>query len=284
MTEKNEKMNGSGFWIRFMSAALCTILALLTIIPGGYLLATVNGLIALVGMMEIMRIVGVHKTSIAFFSYVAVIAEYILIVLDKKYLLVALFMLFLLLLFAEMVLKYPKYSSDKIFLTFGGLIYVGLGLSFLYQTRMQLDDGAYIVWLIFIGSWISDTGAYCVGVLCGKHKAFPKLSPKKSIEGCIGGILLSVLFGIGYNLVLHYFFSVDFLHIWQIAIICGVASIISQVGDLAASAVKRNYDVKDYGKLIPGHGGILDRFDSIIFVAPLVYYLAKLFQVVGISL
>lgn len=279
-----ETKKKSGFWVRFASAFVCTVIAFLAIIPGGHILLTVNLIIALIGVREMLKVAGVNKTPIAVFAYVATALTYVLICIDQKHLLVALFMLFLLLLFGAMVIKYPKYSSEKIFMTFTSLIYVGLGLSFLFQTRVQLNDGQYIIWLIFIGSWISDTGAYCVGMLCGKHKAFPELSPKKSIEGCIGGILSSILIGIVYNLVLHYCFNVNFLHIWQIAVICGAASVISQIGDLAASAIKRNYNVKDYGKLIPGHGGILDRFDSIIFVAPLVYYLARLFQVLGVSI
>ncbi len=283
MTNQETKKK-SGFWVRFVSAFICTVVAFLSIIPGGYILFAVNLVIAIIGVREMLKVAGVNKTPIAFFAYAATIITYFLICLDKEYLLVALFMLFLLLLFGAMVISYPKYSSEKIFMTFASLIYVGLGLSFLYRTRVQLNDGQYIIWLIFIGSWISDTGAYCVGMLCGKHKAFPELSPKKSIEGCVGGILSSIAIGIVYNLVLHYFFNVNFLHIWQIAVICGAASVISQVGDLAASAIKRNYNVKDYGRLIPGHGGILDRFDSIIFVAPLVYYLARFFQVLGVSL
>jgi phosphatidate cytidylyltransferase len=140
----------------------------------------------------------------------------------------------------------------------------------------MLQDGAILVWLIFIGAWGSDTCAYCVGMLLGKHKVAPKLSPKKSVEGCIGGVVGAALIGFLYATV----FQNNIQGIDQpqliFAIIGAASSVISQIGDLAASAIKRNHNIKDYGTLIPGHGGILDRFDSIIFTAPIVYYLAVL--------
>jgi phosphatidate cytidylyltransferase len=133
-----------------------------------------------------------------------------------------------------------------------------------------LEGGILTVWLIFVASWGSDTCAYCVGKLIGRHKLPSKLSPNKTIEGCVGGILGAALIGFLFALA----FYKDKNIWWQFALIGGAGSVISQIGDLAASAIKRNYNIKDYGKLIPGHGGILDRFDSILFTAPLVYILA----------
>ena len=131
----------------------------------------------------------------------------------------------------------------------------------------MLSDGGVVVWLIFLSSWGCDTCAYCVGVLIGKHKMAPKLSPKKSVEGGIGGIVGAALLGALFALAVNRFGG---------AFVSPVGGAISQVGDLAASAIKRNHEIKDYGKLIPGHGGILDRFDSVIFTAPVIYYLATL--------
>ena len=137
----------------------------------------------------------------------------------------------------------------------------------------MLGDGAVAVWLIFLSSWGCDTCAYCVGMLLGKHKMAPKLSPKKSVEGGIGGIVGAALLGAIFALAANKITGAG-VNPGQYAIICGVGGMISQIGDLAASAIKRNHDIKDYGKLIPGHGGILDRFDSVIFTAPIIYYLA----------
>jgi phosphatidate cytidylyltransferase len=150
-------------------------------------------------------------------------------------------------------------------------------LSFIYQVR-EMNNGIWLVWIIFIGSWISDTAAYCVGMLIGKHKLSPIVSPKKSIEGSIGGIVGSALVGAIYAICVKSKLDMSFNPIIAFSIISAASSVISQIGDLAASAIKRKHDIKDYGTLIPGHGGILDRFDSVIFTAPIVYYLATFFM------
>ena len=166
------------------------------------------------------------------------------------------------------VFSYPKYNADQVMATFFGVVYVAVMLSFILLTR-NLPDGKFIVWLIFLCSWGCDTCAYCVGMLIGKHKMAPVLSPKKSIEGAVGGVVGAALLGVIYAAATHG-------AMFEYAVICGVGALISMVGDLAASAIKRNQGIKDYGKLIPGHGGILDRFDSVIFTAPVIYYLAKM--------
>lgn len=102
-----------------------------------------------------------------------------------------------------------------------------------------------------------------------------KLSPNKTIEGCVGGIIGAALIGFLFALA---FYRTQTALWWQFAVVGAVSSVISQIGDLTASAIKRNHDIKDYGTLIPGHGGILDRFDSIIFTAPIVYYLVTMFH------
>ncbi len=271
----NVKKNGN-LLIRVRSAAILTLIAFATIIPGGYPCLCICIFISAFGMMEFMRVVGVHKSTVAIVSYIALAGVYAAVFFEKKELLVPLIMLHLLLLFAIMVIKFPKYTVIQVLMAFSGLIYIGLGLSYLYQIRAQLTNGAFIIWLVFICSWISDSGAYLVGISSGKHKAFPVLSPKKSVEGCIGGVLASVLMGLLYKAVLG-LFDIELVDYLELIIICACGSVISQAGDLAASAIKRNFEIKDYGHLIPGHGGIMDRFDSIIFVAPLVYYLGIIF-------
>ena len=150
---------------------------------------------------------------------------------------------------------------------FFAIVYVAVMLSFIYLTRM-LPNGQYHVWLIFLCSWGCDTCAYCVGMLIGKHKMAPVLSPKKSVEGAVGGVIGAALLGTVYG-------AATGGPMMEYALICAVGALISMVGDLAASAIKRNQEIKDYGTLIPGHGGILDRFDSVIFTAPVIYFLAK---------
>ena len=175
---------------------------------------------------------------------------------------------------AVYVFSFPKFVSEQVMTTYFGLFYVAVMLSYVYQTR-SLADGAIIVWLIFLSSWGCDTCAYCVGMLIGKRKMAPKLSPKKSVEGGIGGVVGAALLGVLYALAMNKWGGAAANPV-HYAVICGVGGMISQVGDLCASAIKRNKDIKDYGKLIPGHGGILDRFDSVIFTAPIIYYLATM--------
>ena len=134
---------------------------------------------------------------------------------------------------------------------------------------------AVYVWLIFLCSWGSDTCAYCVGMLIGKHKMSPILSPKKSIEGAVGGVVGAALLTALYVSIFRSQLDITMTEVWILAGVSAIGALISMVGDLAASAIKRNYDIKDYGKLIPGHGGILDRFDSVIITAPIIFFLAS---------
>ena len=158
--------------------------------------------------------------------------------------------------------------------SFFGFFYVGVMLSYVYQIR-SLDNGVYLAFLVFICSWGCDTYAYCVGKLIGKHKMSPKLSPKKSIEGAVGGVVGTALLTALYAYIFHLKMGIASQQIILLAVIAAIAGLISMVGDLTASAIKRNYDIKDYGHFIPGHGGIMDRFDSMIITAPIIFYLAK---------
>ena len=184
---------------------------------------------------------------------------------------------FLMVLMGVYVVTFPKYKTDEITAPFFGLVYVALMLSFLYQTRMVPIEGKntpIVYFLIFICSWGCDTCAYCVGMLIGKHKMSPKLSPKKSVEGAVGGVAGAALLTALYCFIFRSPMHLERGEIVILAVIAAIAGLISMVGDLTASAIKRNYDIKDYGKLIPGHGGILDRFDSMIITAPIIYFLA----------
>lgn len=261
------------FKTRLLSGIVLVIIALITVITGQDLLFGVLLVISLIGMSELYKVVDVHKKLLGFTGYLAGIAYYVCLRFGSKEQIVPLIIGFLVLLMAVYVFSFPKYIAQQVMFVFFGLFYVALMLSYVYQTRM-LPQGDFLVWLIFLCSWGSDTCAYCVGMLMGKHKMAPKLSPKKSVEGGIGGILGAALFGAVYGLAINRFASGADANVLHYAIICGIGSMISQVGDLAASAIKRNHDIKDYGKLIPGHGGILDRFDSVIFTAPIIYYLS----------
>ncbi|MBE5968053.1 MAG: phosphatidate cytidylyltransferase [Lachnospiraceae bacterium] len=261
------------FKTRLLSGVILMAITILVVVLGKDVLFAAIFAISLIGMMELYRIVKVHRKAPGYAGYAAGILYYILLYFGWQQYQLMLFLLFLVALLFIAVFHFPEYKTEQIAVVFFGLFYVSVMMSYIYQVRM-LEEGALLVWLIFIGAWGSDTCAYCVGVLFGKHKLAPKLSPKKSIEGSIGGIAGAALIGFIYATIFQN--RITGLNNPQLAFtVIGVASsILSQIGDLAASAIKRNYDIKDYGKLIPGHGGILDRFDSILFTAPVVYYLA----------
>jgi phosphatidate cytidylyltransferase len=158
-----------------------------------------------------------------------------------------------------------KRSLEDGAFTITGIVYI---IFFSHHVVLvdRLDGFSIMVWLIFLTAFGTDVFAYFTGYLIGKHKLCPGISPKKTIEGAIGGTIGSIIIcGVfGYFLANEYFI--------HCLIIGALGSVISQFGDLTASVFKRKMGIKDYGNLIPGHGGILDRFDSVLFTAPLVYY------------
>ncbi len=246
--------------------------ALLTIITGGWVLFFTTLVLSLIGLFELYRATGIHEKGYRFgvletVGYIGVILYYFSLRIKDGSLQMMFIMIALLAILFVYVFSYPKYRAGQIMASFFGIFYVGVMLSFIYQTRMLENGGRYIIWLIFLSSWGCDTCAYCVGRKFGKHKMAPVLSPKKSVEGAVGGVAGAAALGIIYALLTRG-------PIVEYLIICAAGALISMVGDLAASAVKRNMNIKDYGKLIPGHGGVLDRFDSVIFTAPVIYFLA----------
>ena len=256
------------FKTRLLSGIVLMAITIALMVYGGYPLFFVITLISVIGLYELYRTVGMEKTMPAFIGYISSIVIDILILNNGFEELVMWLIATLMVLMACYVIAYPKYNSEQMLMF--GLIYVTVMLSFVFKVRFA-QNGILLVWFIYIGSWGSDTCAYCVGKLIGKHKMPSKLSPNKTIEGCVGGVAGAALIGLIFALV---FFKHGQI-IWQLPIIGAVSAVISQIGDLTASAIKRNHNIKDYGNLIPGHGGILDRFDSVIFTAPIVFYLIK---------
>lgn len=275
------------FWVRFGSSTVLMIITILSMVFGGYVLFGVLFAITLIGLFELYRVVGVQKSATGIVGYLAAAALYFSVMECTQELgiitgcnlvggtLPVIIGVLTVLLLAVYVLAFPKFNSEQITMVFFGFFYVALTISYIYRLRIS-DAGAYSVWLIFISSWGADTMAYLTGILIGKHKIAPVLSPKKTVEGCIGGVVGATLIGLIYSLI----FKDDLSKVYDnpvllFTIVSAVASVVSMIGDMAASAIKRNKDIKDYGSLIPGHGGILDRFDSVIFVAPIIYFLLK---------
>lgn len=260
------------FKTRLLSGIVLVIVLIATVGYGGNVLFAVLGIISLIGLSELYKVVDIHNKLLGMAGYLATVVYYGMLFAGKMEAMTLLTILFLILVMAVYVFTYPRYRTEQVTGAFFGVLYVAVMLSCIYELRC-MEQGKYLVWLIFFGSWGCDTCAYCVGVLIGKHKMAPKLSPKKSIEGAVGGVAGAALLGALYGLAVSGQMGGGD-HILSFALICAAGGLISMVGDLAASAIKRNQEIKDYGKLIPGHGGILDRFDSVIFIAPVIYGLA----------
>lgn len=259
------------FTKRLISGVVLVILSLIVVIQGGGILFVVSGMISLIGLFELYRVMGMEKDLPGIIGYLAAIAYYGILWFNGEQYEMLMAIGTLMVLMTLYVCTFPKYKTEQITVAFFGVFYVAVMFSYLYQVRV-MEDGAYLVWLIYLSSWGCDTCAYCVGMLFGKHKMAPVLSPKKSIEGAVGGTLGAALLGFLYAFVFGGKMEGVTNPQLACALACGIAAVISQIGDLAASAIKRNHGIKDYGTLIPGHGGILDRFDSMIFTAPAIYF------------
>ncbi len=172
--------------------------------------------------------------------------------------------------FAIMTFSHGKYSISDVSVLFTTAFYILLGFNammLIYQHRMA---GELLYLTIFIGAWITDVFAYFCGMLFGrggKHKLIPDVSPKKTVEGSIGGIVFCGLFMTLFGFVIGLISETYDAHLWAFAVAGVVASVVAQLGDLFMSVIKRNYGIKDYGTIFSGHGGVLDRFDSILAVS-----------------
>lgn len=271
------KFMNKSFFERLISGICLVVIALLTIICGGDVLLITVGLVSLIGLYEMNRVFGIEKYATGVLAYIATVIYYILLRFELNNFVPILMVGLLIACMAVYVFEFPKCKTEQVMAAIFGTIYVAVMMSFVYLVRMG-ENGAYNVWLIFLCSWGSDTCAYVFGVAFGKHKMAPVLSPKKSMEGAVGGVLGAALLGFVYASVFNTEINMQYMDP-RIAypIVCAAGSLIAMTGDLAASAIKRNHDIKDYGTLIPGHGGIMDRFDSVIFVAPIVWLLINFF-------
>lgn len=191
----------------------------------------------------------------------------------------ALIFLTIITLFIVIIFSNIRYSIVDISLTFFGIFYIAFLFSFIVLTR-NMNGGRYYIWLVFIGAFATDTFAYFCGRFFGKRKILPVISPKKTLEGSIGGIIGCIIVMTLYRLLLppeiNSVDSISVLPMYHFVILGLLCGIISQIGDWSASAIKRYVKIKDFGNIMPGHGGVLDRLDSVLFTAPVIYFYIKL--------
>ncbi len=180
----------------------------------------------------------------------------------------------ILVLAIELIFSNGKKNIMDIGVTIFGICYIPMMLSFLSFIR-NMEGGKILIWYPIIAAWGSDIWAFVIGRHFGKHK-YTDISPKKTIEGCVAGIVGAVIMSMIFTVVINNVWNVGLNYI-AIGAITAVLSIVGQIGDLTASSIKRHCNIKDFGEILPGHGGMLDRFDSVIFIIPFAYISIILF-------
>ena len=233
------------------------------------------GLMCITGTYEMLCCTGIRKN--AYLTVPALIAGIVSPVFAYFYgygAMLTVIMCYISVLLAESVFFDEKVKVTNVCEVFLTTLYVILCFTALLRLRYIPDTGKYIFILVFIAAWITDTFAYFSGFFFGRHKLIPKISPKKTVEGAIGGVIFCVIAFIIYAIILEKTQDVNVNYV-LFAFVGLIMSVISQIGDLIASAIKRNYGIKDYGNIFPGHGGILDRFDSIMILSPFLLFVVE---------
>ena len=232
-------------------------------------------LIAMICMNEYFNVIKKICNPIKWVGYLSTIIIFLVSFISKE--MIYKFILYsnsiiLLVLFSHIILTDMKYTFKDVSYTFLGICYVTGFMMFLGLITKSQNGKFWLGYNLVAVAWATDVFAYWAGKTIGKHK-FSKVSPKKTIEGCISGALASMTIGIIYVAILNNFeiINAEKISYFYVAVTTLMLSIISQIGDFTASSIKRFADSKDYGSILPGHGGMLDRIDSVIFVAPFIY-------------
>ncbi len=264
---------------RIITGLVALPIAVIPLLLGHAILIGLIFIVSIIGLYEFYKAYNIRSTFLKAMGYVLSIIYYYYIVFEGLIAFQVMFGAYILILLAYYVITYPKYDLKEIAIVCFGYIYIPYLLSHVALIRIEPKYGAWFVWLIFIVAFGSDTCAYFTGRLFGKRKLAKQLSPNKTVEGAIGGVIGSVLLCVLFGIILMSMgkFNNDSPILILLSIIGLVGSVLSQIGDLAASAIKRQVGIKDFGNLLPGHGGLLDRLDSILFTAPFIYYIMQFF-------
>ncbi|MBO6243601.1 MAG: phosphatidate cytidylyltransferase [Clostridia bacterium] len=262
---------------RITSGLLGFPLVLIILLIGNKIVVDVAlSIIALLAMNEYINAVSKVSKPVKWIAYLSCLSIAFIHLIPKDYLNMIMMLsvpTVLSILFAQVVFTEMKTSFKDIAYTFIGIFYVVLLIMFVAIIN-GMENGNILIWYTIFAAWGTDTFAYFIGKHFGKHK-FSKVSPKKSIEGCIGGTVGAIIVMLIYTYFANRFWGMNLSYIYITAIGI-VLSILGQIGDFAASTIKRFVDIKDFSNLIPGHGGMLDRIDSLIFLAPFAFALFTL--------
>lgn len=264
----------SSLKMRVLTSVICApILIIILLCPS--ILVTITVIVAsMIGLYEYYKTVGLlaHRGLCAMGIVAAVIIPIGLMLSIQETLILV--YVYVVALFLIMLIYNKRVKAADIAMLLLGIIYIPYFLSYIIHIR-SMEFGRFFIWLVFIGAFSTDTCAYFAGRMFGRHKLCPDISPKKTVEGAIGGVvgagIIFVLFGIVVNNVFAGFMCGLRFNLLLLFVLGLIAAVVSEIGDLVASSIKRQYDIKDFGNILPGHGGILDRCDSIILVAPTIF-------------
>ncbi|MBO0959116.1 phosphatidate cytidylyltransferase [Neobacillus sp. MM2021_6] len=252
---------------RIITGVVAAALFLPIVYYSGFPLILLTYFLATVGLYELLKmknlnIFSIHGILSILFLWVLIFPEKYSDFLDTFYYTkTELCIVIILLLLAYTVITKNRFTFEDVSFSLLSALYVGIGFYFFFETRV--DGGlVYILYSLFM-IWATDSGAYFIGKALGRRKLWPEISPNKTIEGSLGGVVCAVIVAILFVLLTDIKGSIIAITI--------VLSVFGQIGDLVQSAFKRHFNVKDSGKILPGHGGILDRFDSLIFVWPILH-------------
>lgn len=271
---------------RVLSGILIVGILLVLVIFSGYIVYPIGiALLALIAVFEMLRVIGAHKKwalaiptyiltptfpILAFFVKQDKMLEFILIM-------AACMFVYMIFLMGVSVFSKGKIPFSKIGEVFTAVTYISVSFTSLTLVRYIGDHGYLFVVLAFLIPWICDVFAFFIGSAMGKHKLIPEVSPKKSVEGAVAGVIFTVIFCLLYGLGVDLIFEEVVVNYVAIGVYGLILSVVSQLGDLVASVIKREHGAKDYGKIFPGHGGVMDRFDSVLGISTILLILCLVY-------
>ena len=258
---------------RLLTTIIGLPVVILIVNHGGLPLLLICMIFSLMALRELYRAFSKADKSIHFVGYIFTVVYFVAVfIFGAGYWLLIVLTLFIIGVQTLLVLLFNRLSLEDVIVTVYGFLYVPFLFSFIVLVR-ELPLGQFYVWLIFTSAFGCDTFAYLAGVTMGRHKLKNTPSPKKSVEGVIGGVTGAALAGLVYGFFVTRFATLDANVNFMLfaAVVSLIGAVFSVIGDMAASAFKRRTGIKDFGAIFPGHGGVLDRVDSVIIVAPIVY-------------
>ena len=267
---------------RVIFGALIVGIMILLLVLSEYVVFSIGlAALAVIAVFEMLRVMGVHKKpALAVPAYLLAAALPITAFFVKEewrlyfiLIMAACFFIYMLWLMAVSVFSKGKIPFSKAGEVFCAITYISVSFTSLTLVRYTSEYGYLFVFLAFLIPWVCDVFAFLIGSKLGKHKLIPEVSPKKSVEGAVAGIIFTAIFCLLFGLVVDLVFEAVIVNYIALAVYGLILSVVSQLGDLIASVIKRQYGAKDYGKILPGHGGIMDRFDSVLGISTILLIL-----------